>query len=91
MVGIDYYKSQWNNCVKCRIHYMSEAPHLKAYLCDECWNGLPHYKVDNLVSKKQMNKEKQTNNSKYTIGNILLYTVGNILCMVVIGYYLWFN
>ena len=81
---IDYYKSQWHNCNNCRIHYMSEAPHLKAYLCDECWNKIPHF----IVGKKPKKIEKPKG---YSVGQILLYTVGNILCLVVIGYYLWFK
>ena len=85
---VDYYKSQWNNCTMCRIHYMSEAPHIKAYLCDECWKRIPHYKLNNLKSKKQMNKEKKSNNN---IGNILLYTVGNLICILIVVYYLLFK
>ena len=63
---------------------MSETPHIKAYLCDECWNKLPHYKVDNLK-----NKPKQTIKKGYTWGEIVLYTLGNLACLVVIGYYIW--
>ena len=38
---------------------MSESPHTKAYLCDECWNKLPHYRVDNLKSKKMKKENKE--------------------------------
>ena len=31
-----YYKVLWHNCNRCKTHYTSEAPHLKAYLCDDC-------------------------------------------------------
>ena len=24
---------------------MSEEPSIRAYLCDECWNSIPHMKV----------------------------------------------
>ena len=83
---VDYYKSQWNNCNRCRIHYMSEQPHLKAYLCDECWNTLPHFSVKTIAKKKEMKKEKE-----YTILEIVLYTFGNLICLGVIGYYLFFK
>ena len=61
---------------------MTEAPHLKAYLCDECWDKIPHF----IVAKKPKKVEPKKD---YTIGQILLYTVGNLLCLMVIGYYLW--
>lgn len=81
---VDYYKTQWHNCNRCRIHYMSEHPHLKAYLCDECWTTLPHFKVGKLQRKKPVKKDKD-----YSIGEILLYTIGNLICLGVIGYYLF--
>ncbi len=46
-----YYKAMWHNCNKCKIHYMSESPHIRAYLCDECWNSMPHYKTS--IKKQQ--------------------------------------
>ena len=80
-------KALWHNCNMCKIHYMSEYPHLRAYLCDECWFSLPHMKV---VMPKV--KKGPTHTAKdFTIGQILLYTVGNLICLVVIGYYLWFK
>ena len=48
-----YYKALWHNCNKCKIHYMSEAPHVRAYLCDECWNSMPHYKTGYIKAKKK--------------------------------------
>ena len=80
-----YYKAIWHNCNRCRIHYMSEAPHLKAYLCDECWKAIPHYHVQT-PKRKIMKKKKEI---KWT--TIMLYTIGNLLCLGVIAYYLWFK
>ena len=87
-----YYKALWNNCHRCKIHYMSEEPSIRAYLCDECWNSIPHFQVKNVqaVQRKVM-KGPTHNATDFTIGDILLYTVGNLLCLMVIGYYLWFR
>ena len=87
IIMVDYYKSQWHNCNKCRIHYMTEEPHLKAYLCDECWHSMPHYKVGSL----QKTKYKQKYDKGYTWKEITLYTIGNLLCIMEIGYYLLFR
>ena len=84
---VDYYKSQWHNCNRCRVHYMTEEPHLKAYLCDECWNTLPHFKVGKLQKTKKIIKKDKG----YTWGQIALYTLGNLCCLAVIGYYLIFK
>ena len=67
---------------------MSEEPHLKAYLCDECWKAIPHFQVKSVqaVQRKVMKKSNDIN-----WGTIMLYTIGNILCLGVIAYYLWFN
>ena len=62
---------------------MSEEPHIRAYLCDECWNTVPHYVVQ---AKKVEEKEKSIN-----MKTIILYTIGNLLCLGVIAYYLWFK
>ena len=69
---------------------MSEAPHLKAYLCDECWNKIPHYRVDNLKSK-QMKKKTTIDSpmSEWPMVWIALYTTSCILLIAVIGFYLW--
>jgi hypothetical protein len=52
-----YYKALWHNCQSCHIHYMSEQPHIRAYLCDECWNRMPHFMVSK--EEKQMKVEKK--------------------------------
>ncbi len=85
-------KALWHNCNMCKIHYMSEEPHIRAYLCDECWNSIPHFQVKNVraVQKKAMKVSKEKSKD-YTMGDILLYTAGNLLCLIVIGYYLWFK
>ena len=87
---VDYYKSQWNNCNRCRIHYMSEEPHLKAYLCDECWNTLPHFKVGSL-QKRKIEQTLDAPMSDWPISWILLYTTGCITCVLIIAYYLVFK
>ena len=62
---------------------MSEEPHLKAYLCDECWTAIPHFTVGKpIVKKKIISKE-------YDWSTIALYTLGNLMCLIIIGYYLW--
>ena len=83
-----YYEALWHNCVKCKIHYMSEQPHLRAYLCDECWNSMPHYKVDHVVSQKPT---KGPTYNEVELREIVLYTIGNLICMAIIAYYLWFK
>ena len=32
---------------------MSEEPHIRAYLCDDCWYSMPHYKVTNVKRVKK--------------------------------------
>ena len=83
-----YYKALWHNCNRCKIHYMSEEPHIRAYLCDECWSSIPHFQVKSVqaVQRKVMTKKED-----YSIGEILLYTVGNLICLGIITYYLWFK
>ena len=80
----DYYKVMWHNCNRCRTHYTSDAPHVRAYLCDECWNAIPHYQVKTTKAKVVKNKKKEID-----WATIALYTLGNICCLIVIGYYLW--
>ena len=84
MVKPTYYKALWHNCNRCRIHYMSDDPALKAYLCDDCWDTIPHFRVGKLQQRKKIVKKNQD----YTWGQIALYTVGNLCCLIVIGYYL---
>ena len=85
-----YYKAMWHNCHKCKIHYMSESPHIRAYLCDECWNSMPHYKVD--IKKQQKPSKGPTHpifEQDWPLEYILLYIFGCSLCLLIIGYYLW--
>jgi hypothetical protein len=87
-------KAIWHNCMKCKIHYMSEYPHIRAYLCDECWNNMPHYKVS--AVKSQRPDKGPTYKLPHILRDIssteiLLYTVGNLICMTIIAYYLWFK
>ena len=70
-----YYKALWHNCRSCRIHYMSEEPHIRAYLCDECWTKLPHYKVGKLQRKQTMKKRKRKRNGQPTT---ICYTYGHV-------------
>ena len=76
-----YYKVLWHKCNRCFTHYTSEAPHLRAYLCNECWNAIPHFTV-----KKQVVQKKK---DEWDWATIALYTLGNLCCLIVIGYYLW--
>jgi len=62
---------------------MAEEPHLKAYLCDECWTTIPHFVVK---AKPAVKVKKQ---DEWSWSTIALYTLGNICCLIVIGYYLW--
>ena len=83
-----YYKVLWHNCNRCKTHYTSEAPHLKAYLCDDCWKAIPHFQVKSVqtVQRKVMKKNNDIN-----WGTIILYTIGNLICLGVIAYYMWFK
>ena len=78
-----YYEALWHNCNMCRIHYMSEQPHIRAYLCDDCWNKTPHFKVQ---AKKQVTIDAPM--TDWPVSWILLYATGCIACCVIIGYYL---
>ncbi len=80
-----YYKVLWHNCNRCRTHYTSDAPHIRAYLCDDCWSAIPHF----TVKAKPVIKQKKVKG--YSWKEIALYTIGNLLCLTVIGYYLWFK
>ena len=77
----------WHNCNMCKIHYMSEHPHIRAYLCDECWNKTPHF----IVAKKPTKKTLDAPMSDWPLSWILLHTTGCIMCCVVIAYYLIFK
>jgi hypothetical protein len=66
---------------------MSEQPHIRAYLCDDCWNKTPHFKVGKQPTKKTLDAPI----SDWPLTWILLYTTGCIMCCVVIAYYLIFK
>ena len=83
-----YYKVLWHNCNRCRTHYTSEDPALKAYLCDDCWGAIPHFTVKAPVIKHNHLKNTKRKND-WNWSTIALYTLGNICCLIVIGYYLW--
>jgi len=89
MKELGYYKSQWNNCNMCRTHYMSEVPHLKAYLCDECWNKTPHFIVAKQPKAKKVTLD--TPMSDWPMVWIALYTTSCMVLMIIIGYYLVFH
>ena len=88
MTKPEYYKVLWHNCNSCRTHYTSEEPHLKAYLCDDCWGAIPHFTVKAPVIKHNHLKNTKRK-SDWNWSTIALYTLGNICCLIVIGYYLW--
>jgi len=94
MINPTYYEAKWTNCMKCKMHYMSTEPHLRAYLCDECWNSMPHYQVGQVAVQKP--DRGPTYNLPHilrdiSLTEILLYTIGNVICMTIIAYYLWFK
>ena len=84
-----YYKVLWHNCNRCKTHYTSEAPHLKAYLCDDCWRAIPHFQVKSIQSVQKKVMKKKSNDIDW--GTIILYTIGNLICLGVIAYYMWFK
>ena len=74
---------------------MSEQPHLTAYLCDECFNSMPHYRAKKktvMKSKVKVEKRwKELSDLDWPVEYILLYILGCSLCLLTIGYYLWFK
>lgn len=86
----DYYKVMWHNCNRCRTHYTSEDPHLKAYLCDDCWSSIPHFVVKTPVIKHNHIKNTKKKDD-WDWKTIALYTLGNLCCTAIIGYYLLFR
>ena len=72
----NYYKVMWHNCNRCRTHYTSEEPHLKAYLCDECWKAIPHY---NIKTRKKEMKPKGTIPAEAWI--LFYMTAGSLILM----------
>jgi hypothetical protein len=82
----------WHNCNNCKIHYMSESPHVRAYLCDECWFSIPHMRVK--IKKQQKVSVGPTYDwwpEDVNLLGVLLYILGCSLCLLIIGYYLWFK
>ena len=86
-----YYKALWHNCNKCKIHFMSEQAHLTAYLCDECFNNMPHYRMKAKIKQQQQPKRGPTYDfiPDWPLEYLLLYVLGCSLSLLVIGYYLW--
>tara|TARA_E500000081_G_C5826147_1_gene215714 strand:+ start:70 stop:327 length:258 start_codon:yes stop_codon:yes gene_type:complete len=72
-----YYKALWHNCNMCKIHYMSDEPHLRAYLCDDCWKKVPHFVVKKQTEKKKVKKEE------WEVLDYLLYIWA---CLIVISF-----
>ena len=69
---------------------MSEEPHLRAYLCDECWKAIPHFQVKSVQSVQRKVMKGPTYKAKdFNWKEIILYSIGNLICLAVIGYYLW--
>tara|TARA_R110000824_G_scaffold13579_1_gene58983 strand:+ start:578 stop:856 length:279 start_codon:yes stop_codon:yes gene_type:complete len=83
-----YYKALWHNCSMCHIHYMSEQPAIRAYLCDDCWNKTPQFVV---AKKPKENVTVDSPMSDWPMVWIALYTTGCLLSMIIIGYYLVFH
>ena len=67
---------------------MSEYPHIRAYLCDECWNSMPHYKLGQIAAQKP---DKGPTYNGVELREIVLYTIGNLICLAIIAFYLWFK
>ena len=85
-----YYKALWHNCNKCKIHFMSEFPHATAYLCDECFNSMPHYRTK--VKKQQQVKKGPTYawlDTDWPLSYIIAYIWGCSMCLLIIAYYLF--
>ena len=70
----------WHNCSSCKTHYMSASPHIRAYLCDECWFSMPHYKTK---IKEQQKPEG------WPLSWIIAYIWGCSMCLLIIAYYLF--
>ena len=81
-------KAIWHNCQMCKIHYMSEYPNLRAYLCDECWNSIPHMKVINMPKVKK-GPTYAWLDTDWPLSYIIAYIWGCSMCLLVIAYYLF--
>ena len=86
-----YYKALWHNCNKCKIHFMSEQAHLTAYLCDECFNSMPHYRMKAKIKQQQQPNRGPTYDfiPDWPLEYLLLYVFGCSLSLLVVAYYLW--
>ena len=81
----------WHNCSNCKIHYMSESPHIRAYLCDECWFSMPHYKTK--IKEQQKPDRGPTyewwTGTDWPLSWIIAYIWGCSMCLLIIAYYLF--
>ena len=55
---------------------MSDEPHLRAYLCDDCWKKVPHFVVRK--QKKKIEKKKE-----WEVLDYLLYVWA---CLILISF-----
>ena len=84
-----YCKALWHNCNKCKIHFMSESPHITAYLCEDCFLSMPHYKTVKKQQKVSVGPTFDWWPEDMSLLGLLLYILGCSLCLLIIGYYLW--
>jgi hypothetical protein len=62
---------------------MSDEPHLRAYLCDNCWNKVPHF-----VVKKQTEKKIKKKEEEWEVLDYLLYIWSCIVVLAFIAGYM---
>ncbi len=70
---------------------MSEHPHLRAYLCDECWNSMPHYRENKKIKDQQKPSKGPTHGifeTDWPLSYIIAYIWGCSMCLLIIAYYL---
>jgi len=80
----------WQKCVRCGVYFdkqSQEAIRRTAGLCPDCWKFLPHYRLTKGAIKTKAKIEEK----EWPLEYILLYILGCSLCLLVIGYYLWFK
>ena len=61
---------------------MSDEPHLRAYLCDDCWKKVPHFIVKKQTQKKIEKKEE------WEVLDYLLYIWSCIVVLAFIAGYM---